>query len=423
MEQYKYVIVGNSAGGMAAARAIRKSDASGSILMLSEERYPAYSRPLIAKHLSEGKSVDGMRLVPPSFYQEMAIEGRLATKAVTLDPAAHLVHTDGGAEIGFESLLLATGSKPIVPPVPGSDRAGVFTFTTFDDAAAIAAHLPAVERAVIVGGGFIGLSAADALRKRNIDVTIVEMLPRVLAGMLDDTGSGLVEKAATETGVRIMTGRRVDAINGDSLTGRTVSSVTLDDGARLPCEMVVMAVGVRARTELVDGLVEIDRGILVDEYMRTSVPDVYACGDACKTLDYVRGSQGVIAVWPNAVAGGAVAGSNMAGIPRAYDGATTLNALPYFGLAIGSAGIVSSPANDIEEVSRLERGCYRKVTLRNGVVVGMVFAGDTSKCGLIHSLMKNKVPVGDWKESLVDEDFGLLSLPRELWQSQVTLEE
>ena len=423
MEQYKYVIVGNSAGGIAGARAIRKADASGKILILSEERYPAYSRPLIAKHLSEGKSVDRMRLAPPTFYDEMQLDVRLGTKAVGLDCAAHLLRTDDGSEILWEQLLLATGSTPIIPPVPGSDRAGVFTFTTFDDAMQIASHLPAVERAVIVGGGFIGLSAADSLRKRHIDVTIVEMLPRVLAGMLDETGSGMVEEAATRAGVQVMTGKRVEAINGDSLTGRTVSSVTLDGGARLPCEMVIMAVGVRARTELVQGIVEVDRGIVVDEYMRTSVPDVYSCGDACKTHDYVRGSKGVIAIWPNAVAGGAVAGSNMAGVTHVYDGATTLNALPYFGLAIGSAGIVSSSETDIEDFALTEHGCYRKVTLKDGVVVGMVFAGDTSKCGLIHSLMKKRVPVGEWKESLVSEDFGLLSLPRELWQSQVTLEE
>jgi NAD(P)H-nitrite reductase large subunit len=423
MEQYKYVIVGNSAGGMAAVRAIRKTDNEGSLLMLSEEMYPAYSRPLIAKHLSEGKSVDRMRLVPPSFYEEHGIEVRLGTKAVGLDCSEHVLRTEGGGEVMWDRLLLATGSTPIVPPVPGSDHAGVFTFTTFDDAVRIAAHLPAVERAVIVGGGFIGLSAADALRKRNVDVTIVEMLPRVLAGMLDETGSTMVEQAATKAGVRVMTGRRVDAINGDSLTGRTVSSVSLDDGSRLPCEMVIMAVGVRARTELVDGIANIDRGILVDEYMRTSVPDVYCCGDACKTHDYVRGSKGVIAVWPNAVAGGAVAGSNMAGTTQVYDGATTLNALPYFGLAIGSAGVIASPGEELEDISRTERGCYRKVTLKDGIVVGMVFAGDTSKCGVIHSLMKKRVPVGEWKESLVSDDFGLLSLPRELWQSQVTLDD
>jgi NAD(P)H-nitrite reductase large subunit len=422
MEQYRYVIVGNSAGGMSAVRAIRKADVAGSILVLSEERYPAYSRPLIAKHLSEGKSVDRMRLVPPSFYDEFGIDVRLGTKAIGLDCADHVIHTDEGSEIAWERLLLATGSSPIVPPVPGSDHAGVFTFTTFDDAMRIAAHLPRVERAVIIGGGFIGLSAADALTKRKIDVTVVEMLPRLLAGMLDETGSGMVETAATKTGVHVMTGRRVDAINGDSLTGRTVSSVTLDDGARLPCEMVIMAVGVRARTELVEGIVDTDRGIVVNEYMRTSVPDVFSCGDACNTRDYVRGTRGVIAVWPNAVAGGAVAGSNMAGVAQIYDGATTLNALPYFGLAIGSAGIVSSADEGIEDVALTQGGCYRKVTLKDGVVVGMVFAGDTSKCGVIHSLMKKRVPVAGFKESLVSENFGLLSLPRELWQSQVTLE-
>ncbi len=423
MEHVKYVIVGNSAGGMSAAREIRRRDASGRVVVLSEERYPAYSRPLIAKHVAEGKSVDKMRLVPPSFYDELDIEVRLGTGAIGLDCSTNTIKTDEGGEIQWEKLLLATGSSPVIPPVPGSDREGVFTFTTFDDAQRVSARLPSVERAVIVGGGFIGLSAADALRKRNIDVAIVEMMPRVLAGMLDETASTMVEVAATRAGVRVMTGRRVDAINGDSLAGRTVSSVTLDDGSRIPCEMVIMAVGVRPRTELVDGIAEVDRGIVVDEYMRTSVPGVYSCGDACRTLDYVRGSKGVIAVWPNAVAGGTVAGANMAGAAEVYDGATTLNALPYFGLSIGSAGIVSSPSEEIESVAGTERGCYRKVILKDGVVVGMVFAGDTSKCGLVHSLMKKRVNVAPWKEKLVSADFGLLSMPRELWEAQVTLEE
>ena len=420
MEQYKYVIIGNSAGAMSAARVLRRSDDSGSLLMLSEERYPAYSRPLIAKHLSEAKSVDKMRLVAPEFYEDNAIELSLGTRALGLDPAEHIIETADGRIISWERLLLATGSSPIVPPIPGHDRSGVFTFTTFDDARGISAHLSAVEHAVIVGGGFIGLSAADALCKRGIKVTVVEMQSRILSLMLDHTASRMVEDAATAAGATVLTGRRVESIDGNLLPGHSVASVTLDDGSRLPCEMVILAVGVRPRTETAAGALDIERGIIVNSRMQTSADDIFACGDVCQTTDFVRGSQGVIAVWPNAVAGGAVAGANMTGLSQDYGGSTTLNALPYFGVSVGSAGIVEDDSAGSETLVSQAKGSYRKVLLHDNVVTGMVFAGDTSRCGLIHMLMKRKTPVGEWKDVLVSEEFGLLSLPDELWHEHIT---
>ena len=419
MEHYRYVIVGNSAGAMSAARALRKSGDSGSLLMLSEERYPAYSRPLIAKHLSDAKSVDAMRLVAPEFYEENTIELSLGTRALRLDPTAHVIETTDERTISWQRLLLATGSSPVVPPIPGHDASGVFTFTTFDDARAIASHLPAVERAVIVGGGFIGLSAADALRKRGIEVTVVEMQSRILSLMLDQTASRIVEDAATTAGVRVLTSRRVESINVDPQSGRSVASVTLDDGSRLPCEMVIMAVGVKPRTEIAAGVLDVNRGIIIDSCMQTSAVDVFACGDVCETTDYVRDTQQVIAVWPNAVAGGAIAGVNMTGLSEEYNGSTTLNALPYFGISVGSAGIVDDDRLGSETLVSQSKGSYRKVVLHDNVVTGMVFAGDTSRCGLIHMLMKRKIPVGEWKNSLVSEEFGLLSLPDELWHERM----
>ncbi len=420
MEQYKYVIVGNSAGAMSAARALRKSDDSGSLLMLSEERYPAYSRPLIAKHLSEAKSIDKMRLVAPAFYEDNAIDLSLGTRATTLDPVEHIIKTANDRTISFQRLLLATGSSPIAPPIPGHDASGVFTFTTFDDALAIATHLPAVERAVIVGGGFIGLSAADALRKRGIDVTVVEMQSRILSLMLDEAASRMVEDAAVAAGAVVLTSRRVQSINIDPLSERRVASVTLDDGSRISCQMVILAVGVRPRTEIATNVLDIKRGFIVNTAMQTSSGDIFACGDACQTTDFVRESQEIIAVWPNAVAGGAIAGANMTGLSTEYEGSTTINALPYFGVTVGSAGIVEDDRTDSETLVSQSRGCYRKVLLHDNIVTGMVFAGDTSRCGLIHSLMKRKTVVGDWKKALVSEEFGLLSLPEELWREQVT---
>ncbi len=421
MNKYRYVVVGNSAGGIAAARAIRRADQEGTMLMLSDEPYPAYSRPLIAKHISEGKDIRSMSLVGRGFYEDNGIELRAATSAIALDIENHTIELSDGREASYERLLLATGSSPIIPPVEGSGRRNVFTFTTYDDAAAIASTLPSIERAVVVGGGFIGLSAADALAKRGIGVTVVEMQEHLLSGMLDSVASSLVEDAARAAGVSVLTGRRVVSIDGSVLSGEGVSNVTLDDGTRLPCGMVIMAVGVRARTELGNDQLRIERGFLVDENMKTSADDVFACGDAAQAYDYVRNTQGITAIWPNAVGGGKVAGANMAGEARTYTGSTTLNALPYFGLSVGSAGILDGPAEEgFESVIAQPVGTYRKVVLRDDVVVGMVFAGDTTRCGLIYSLMKNGTRVGEWKNALVSDSFGLLSLPPELWQDGIS---
>ncbi len=420
MADYEYVIIGNSAGALAAAREIRKADTSNRMLMVSDERYAAYSRPLIAKHLSEGKTIDTMQLVPLEFYENHSIDLRLDTRAVHIDTAARTVSFRHGTTLSWHRLLLATGSLPIVPQVSGTNRRGVFTFTTYDDARQIARHLPAVRHAVVVGGGFIGLSAADALRKRGVDVTVIEMQSRLLSTMLDSTGSSLVQNAAIATGVHVATGRQVISINGDHPESRSVSSVTLDDGTRIQCELVILAVGVRPRTELAESIVSIDRGILVDTSMRTTAQNVFACGDACRTYDFVREQDAVLAIWPNAVAGGAVAGAAMTGQQRFYEGSTTLNAIPYFGLSVGSAGVVEHDPAIQEQVVSEGPGYYRKVILKDGVVVGMVAVGDTSKCGLLHLLMKKKVKVEGCKDILVREDFGLLSLPAHLWHDDLT---
>jgi NAD(P)H-nitrite reductase large subunit len=352
--------------------------------------------------------------------EKNGIDLRLSTRAVSIDTESKVLRMHDGDTVAWDCLLLATGGVPIVPPIPGRDRQGVFTFTTYDDAKAIAQQLPAVHHAVIVGGGFIGLSAADALRKRGIGVTVVEMQPRLLSTMLDMAASNLAEDAAISAGVSVATGRRVVSINGDHPQSHSVSSVTLDDGVRIQCELVVLAVGVRPRAELAEGVASIGRGILVDESMRTTARGIFACGDACQSHDFARNEDAVLAIWPNAVAGGTVAGATMAGQQHRYEGGTTLNALPYFGLSVGSAGVVNHDPAIHEILVASGPGYYRKVVLRDNIIVGMVFAGDTSKCGLLYTLMKRKVDVRDWKESLVSDNFGLLSLPAELWRDDIT---
>ena len=413
----KYLIIGNSAGGIGAAEAIREIDKNSSLVMVSDEPYPAYSRPLIAKYLTHERTLDGMLFRPAEFYREnniVCLKGRKVT-GLSLDSLT--AELDDGDTVIWEKLLLATGGRPIFPPITGLDKRGVFSFITLDDAKAIDGFLHKVKRAVVIGGGLIGTSVTEALVKRGVKVNVIEMKDRMLNIMLDDTASLLAEDALRRAGVNIITGHTVTEVIGDE----TVVGAILDDGSQLACEMLVVAIGVTPRLELVaDSKVKVNRGIVVNRYMAVSVPDVYSCGDAAEAYDFVYGTGRLTPIWPNAYIGGRVAGYNMAGVETTYQGGTAMNSLNYFGLDIVSAGMVTPPVEGEAEVFiKQNDDIYRKVIVSNGRLTGMVFVGDIEKAGLIFGLMRDRVDVNSFKESLLSDDFGLASLPRQLWQERL----
>ncbi len=417
----KYLIIGNSAGGIGAAEAIREVDKTGSIVIISDEPYPTYSRPLISEYLAEECPLEEMLFRPDGFYQKNNIGTCLGKKVELLDIGRHTIKLEDRREIAYEKLLLATGGLPIVPQVEGIERKGVFTFTTLDDAKGINQYLNGTGQTVVIGGGLIGVSVTEALVKRGIGVTIVEMKEWILNTILDEEASILEESALTQAGVNIMTGHTVVKINGDS-PDEAVSNVTLDDGRIIPSNLVIVAIGVQPRIELVSGTgIKINRGIVVDRHMTTSSPDVYACGDAGEVYDFVYGENRLTPIWPNAYLGGRVAGFNMCGVQTEYQGGTAMNSLKYFGLDIVSAGVVNSPDESYEVLSKKYDNIYRKVVLKDGLVVGMVFAGNIEKSGIVFSLIKDKVNVDGFKQALVADDFGLVSLPEEIWRLRLEI--
>ncbi len=415
----KYLIIGNSAGGIGAAESIREVDKAGSLAIVSDEPYPTYSRPLIAEYLAEKCPLERMLFRPFDFYEQNNITTFLDRKATRLDLNEHLIELDTSDRITWEKLLLATGGSPIVPPIEGIGKRGVFTFTNLNDAKAIDQYLNGTTRAVVIGGGLIGVSVTEALVKRGVEVTIVEMKERILNVMLDEETSTLEERKLGQVGVNIATGQTVTKI---SAKGKTVSSVTLGNGSQVPCNLVIIAIGVRPRTELVaDTGIKMNRGIVVDRYMRSSNPDVYACGDAVEAYDITYGECRLTPIWPNAYIGGRIAGFNMAGTPTEYPGGAAMNSLKYFGLDIVSAGIVNPPDDSYETLSRSYDSTYHKVILKDGLVVGLVFVGNIEKSGVIFNLIKNKINVSEFKQSLVAEDFSLASIPDEIWRPQLQL--
>ena len=412
----KYLIIGNSAGAIGAVEAIRQIDKEGSITIVSDEPYPVYSRPLISKFLARERTLEGMLFRSADFYEQNNITFLPGKKVRRLEMGQRIAQLDDGDQVLWDKLLLALGGKPIVPDIQGDNKEGIFTFTTLDDAKAIDNFLNNAQKAVVIGGGLIGISATEALVKRGIEVTVVEMKERILNTIIDEQASSMAEKVIQYAGVEIITNHTVAEITGRD----TVQGVILDNGDNITCDLVLVAIGVSPRFQLVqDTGMEINRGIVVDEHMSTNLTDVYACGDVVEAYDYIYRQKRPIPIWPSAYIGGRIAGNNMAGVADEYAGSTPMNSLNYFGIDIASAGMPIAPDDTYEIISKQEGDIYKKIILKDDLIIGMVFVGDIEKSGIIFGLMRNKVNIACFKERLLSDDFGLAFLSRTIWQEQL----
>jgi NAD(P)H-nitrite reductase large subunit len=229
----------------------------------------------------------------------------------------------------------------------------------------------------------------------------------------------MAEEVLKRAGVKILAGHTVANIEGRN----KVEEVILDSGDTIPCDLVVVAIGVLPRPELaLDAQLAINRGIVTDRHMTTSHPDVYACGDVAEAYDFVYGENRLTPVWPNAYVGGRIAGFNMAGVTNEYPGGTAINSLNYFGIDIASAGMPTTPDEDgYVTISKQESNIYQKIILKDNLIMGMIFVGNIEKSGIIFGLMRDRVNVESFKQSLLANDFGLAYFPRALWQERLAL--
>jgi len=413
----EYLIIGNSAAAIGAVEAIREVDKMKPITMVCDEPYPAYSRPLISKYLAGERTIDAILLRPADFYRENNIDLLMGTKVKHLDVTTRIAYLQGDELISWTRLLLATGGMPIVPNLDGGDKEGVFRFLTLKDVIAISEYLKSSSQAVVIGGGLIGISVAEALTKRGVSVTVVEMKDRILNTILDETASSIAAQAYTKAGVRFITNQTVRKIVGNART----EGVILEDGTEIACHLVVIAIGVQPRVELaIAAGIKVNRGIVVDRFMCSSHPDVYAAGDVAEGYDFVFGANRLTPIWPNAYLGGRIAGLNMAGTKIQYPGGTAMNSLNYFGLDIAASGAVTPPADkSCEVISQKTDMAYKKLILSDDTIIGMVFVGDIERAGIIHGLMRDRVNVAGFKQALLADSFGLAYLPAELRQKRL----
>jgi NAD(P)H-nitrite reductase large subunit len=395
----KYVIIGNSAAGNAAARSIVSRDPGAETLIFSDEPYASYYRPLIPNLVDE--TVEERLLFRDERTEPQGVEKRLGQRVKSIDPQEKRITLEEGAQISYDRLLVATGSSPLRPPVEGVDGEGVHTMRSLDDASAIKKAVEGTDRAVIIGGGRVGMKTASVLKNRGLDVTVVEKLDYVVPLQFDKVAGEISTAAVQGKGIELILGQGMKSIMS---TNGKVRGVELEDGRELETKLVVVATGVIANTELAQSAgIAVNHGILVDPFMRTSVPDIYAAGDVVETRDLVTNQPIVSGLWTNAVEMGTIAGRNMTGEEADYGGAFgVLNSLELANVPTVSVGLVDPPAGDDYDIRAVRRGDhYRKLVLKEGVLVGALLVGDIEGAGVYTGLIKRRIQVEPHLEALM----------------------
>lgn len=415
----KYVIIGNGIASIGAIEGIRKIDKENPIMVIGAEDAPAYGRPLISYLLAGKIKPDKLALRPQQFYSQNKVELKLGTTVSAVDAVNKTITTAEGEKIEYENLLLATGGAPFTPEIPGGEGKGVYNFTNIDHAQQLITRAKDMKRAVVIGGGLIGLKAGEALFDRGVDVTIIELSERVLSLAFDENAAKLASERLDEVGLKVMTGTTAKEIQRDK-DGNLVG-VHLTDGGFLQTEVVVIAIGVVPNFYLArDAKIEVDKGIVVNDHMKTSAEGVYAAGDVAQALDLLAGENRVLPIWPNAYNQGYCAGKNMAGESVEYSGGLSMNSISFYGLPTISVGTVNPPVEDdsyeISTILDQKKKSYRKLVLKDNRLVGYVLVGDIDKAGMFTAFVKFKLPVkSEAKGRLLAGDPDVLLWPEEFF--------
>ena len=400
-EPVKYVIIGNSVAGISAVEGIRQKDKNGEITIISNEPYHTYSRPLISYFLLGKINENSMKYRDDNFYLKNKCTLLKDTVADKIDSARKQVLLTNGKSILYDKLLIATGSQPFIPHFEGLDTVeNKLTFMSFDDALKIKKIIDTDKRVLIIGAGLIGLKCAEGILEKVENITVLDLAPRILPAVLDNGGAEVVQKHLESKGVKFRL--------SNSAKRFEKNTVVFNDDERSEFDVLVLAVGVRPNTALLQGIAEIDKGILINEKSETSVSDIYAAGDCTQTLDVSSGQKKVMALLPNAYMQGECAGINMAGGDSSFGKAVPMNAAGFFGLHIITAGSYAG-----EEYTETGNGYYKKLFYSDNKLNGYMLVGNVEKAGIYTSLIRERTPLDTIDFKLVCEKSGLMAFTKE----------
>ena len=400
-----HVIVGSGPAGVTAAETIRSIDKTAGITLIGGEGEAPYSRMAIPYLLHGDIAEKGTHLrQAPGHYDRLGIKYR-NTRIAGIDATEKQLWSTGGEPIGYDKLLLCTGATPIIPRIEGHDLEGVHTCWTLADARQIAKIVGPGMPVVLVGAGFIGCIVLEALHQTGCHLTVVEIAPRMVARMMDETAGGMLGRWCTKLGVRVMTNTKVERIWQASGAGGSRLSVGLSNGEFIPAGLVVLAAGVRSNTGILAGTgAKVNHGIVVNQFLETTVPDIYAAGDCCEGIDLSTGKPDMLAIQPVAVEHGRLAGQNMAGQKTAHRGSLNMNVLDTMGLISSSFGLWQG--RDDGQTSRAvdeKNFKYLKLNFLGDKLIGAQCVDTTDNIGVLRGLIQTGFRLGVWKDRLMAE--------------------
>jgi NAD(P)H-nitrite reductase large subunit len=391
----RLVILGHGIAGVTAADYARRRHPDCEIHLIGRESHTLYNRMAISRLIYGRSAMQGLYLQPESWFGEHRIETWLNTQAAELDPASRQVRLATGESLNYDRLILATGSRSRLPDIAGIERAGAFVLREADDAIALRAYAQrrAVRQAVVAGGGLLGLEAAYAIHKLGVTVTVLERGPWLLRRQLDARCAELLQRYLEGLGIRVWLEAETAALDG----AERVREVVLQDGRRLPCELFLAAAGVQPNIELAQAAgLRVNQGVIVDAYLRTSQPDIYAVGDVCEYDGQVPG------LWPVAVEQGKVAALNAVGGREHYAPSTPVTALKVAGINLTSMGRFT-PQSDAEVEIVLEEAAgsrYRKLLVADGRIAGAILLGYPVEAAAVARIVKAGGDVSAQMEAL-----------------------
>ncbi len=374
-ETMKYLIIGNGVAGTEAALTIRKNDPVGEITIISESEHLFYYRPKLIDYLAGEITIDKLTIYQKEFYDKRNIQNILGTRVEKIVPKDKITVSEDGTKHEYDKLLLATGASCFIPPIQGTDKPGVFSLRGIKDADDIRAYSRDITNVAVIGGGLLGLETAYSLRKLGKKVTVIEVYGRLLPRQLDDEGAAILRKILEDKGLSFILPGVVQAIEGNG----KVENVTLRSGVPVKTDMVLICAGIRGRDELAKDIgATVRKGIVVNDYLQTSIEHIYCAGDPAEHHGRLYG------LWPPAKEQGMITGLNMAGVPTPYRGTVCSSTLKITGIDVYSAGDIE--ADDAEILFSKDKGVYRKLLLKNEKAIGTIVVGD-SKAVIMASRM------------------------------------
>ena len=393
----QYLIIGAGPAGVNAAESLRKLDPDAGIRIIGDEPEPPYSRMAIPYLLMDRIAEQGTHLRErEGHFEALGIDVSQA-RVASVDGAAHQVTLEDGTAISYDRLLIATGSSPALPPLPGIDGPNVATCWTLADARVIHERAQPGSHVALIGAGFIGSIILEALGLRGVKLSVIEQGERMVPRMMGPHAGGLLQRWCESKGVDIHTGVAVDRIEDNG--------VHLTDGTHIDANLVISATGVRPNVAFLDGIgLEIDQGIKIDRHFRTSVDDIYAAGDVAQGLDFSTGGYAVHAIQPTAADHGHLAATNMSGNATEYEGSMNMNVLDTLGLLSCSFGQWEGvDGGEHAELYAPDDYRYLSLQFEDDRLIGANAVGLFQHVGILRGLIQRRTSLGIWKDRLMQD--------------------